>query len=94
MIRVHVNRMIQKFRDKGALSAETARDLDELEVKRRQLFHRLVQRRIFIEAAPQKYYLNQPKLLIYNKKRRIMVITILLFTIYLLITGIYLLQNH
>jgi len=86
--------MIQKFRDKGALSAETARDLDELEVKRRQLFHRLVQRRIFIEAAPQKYYLNQPKLLIYNKKRRIMVITILLFTIYLLITGIYLLQNH
>lgn len=94
MIRVHINRMIQKFREKGALSAETARDLEELQVKRRLLFHRMVQRRIFIEAAPQKYYLNEPKLLIYNKKRRIMVITILLFTIYVLITGIYLLNKH
>jgi uncharacterized membrane-anchored protein len=74
VIRFH--RFISRFKDSGTTTPKTAKTLEELNLKRRLIFNRLLYRRVLIEISSERYYLNEENLIEYYKARRIRMIVI------------------
>ena len=53
-------RMVGRLRTAGATSAQQARTLEELGISRGVILRRLRERAVVREAAPDRYYLDEP----------------------------------
>lgn len=65
-----IRQTIQAFRALGAISPETARAKEELDVPSVLLFQRLLSRGVIVELAAGRYYLDEPATEAYLRARR------------------------
>jgi hypothetical protein len=81
------NRYIRAFQEAGATSEATAKSFDELGCRDSLMLRRLVSMRVLVEAAGQKYYLNEEALRTFLWRRRALAVGVLaiLLTIILVI---------
>jgi hypothetical protein len=70
IIIARIRKIVQRFREAGAVSFQTARRPEELNIQKRLLFQRLVQKSVLVEAGDGRYYLHEEKYLTYRKNRR------------------------
>ena len=77
--------IVDMFRGAGAMSAERARDPEELGVSHHLAFERLVRRAVLREAGDGKFYLDELSWNAVRSMRRRLVIVVLALTITVLV---------
>lgn len=85
-------KLINRFQHSGATSPKTAKTLEELSVKPRRMFRRLLNKGVISHAGAEKYYLNETNLQEYNQYRRIKIIIVFAILIALFLIGIFVLK--
>lgn len=80
-----INRIIRRFEKAGAFTEKTARNHEELGVRKSFLFNRLVNQGVLVEVSQKRYFLHREKLATYIANRRKRVIIALLFIIAILV---------
>jgi len=91
---VRFKRFINRFRETGTTSPQTAKTLEELNLKHRFIFKRLLMRNVLIETYADRYYLDEQNLLKYNNKRRMIMFTVILALAILIIIDTLFLNNQ
>jgi hypothetical protein len=86
-----IRKIVQRFREAGAVSWQTARRPEELNIQKRLLFQRLVQKSVLIDAGDGRYFLHEENYLTYRKNRRSRALFILV--IVLLIMYFFVISN-
>jgi len=89
LVVIRIKKLINQFKDSGTISADTAKTTEELNIRRSFLFRRLVRRNVFIEVAPDKFYLEENNLEEYYRNRRIRILTVFIILILLIMLDIY-----
>jgi hypothetical protein len=89
IITVKIKKMIIQFQNSGTTSPQSAKTLDELNIRRRHLFQRLVRRGVFIEYSPGRFYLNEDNLDDYNRGKRMRMLIVVVVLIALILVDIY-----
>ncbi len=74
-----INRTIGRFGKAGAFTELTARTPEELGVRKRLIFSRLVNQGVLIEVSQKRYYLHRENLAAHQANRRKRAIVALLF---------------
>ncbi len=64
------NRYIRVFRQAAANSPDTARALDELQLRDSRIFRRMTSRGVFVETAGNRWYLSVPAAEAFIRRRR------------------------
>jgi hypothetical protein len=91
IIVVRIRKYISRFSETGTTSPATAKTLEELNLKQRLIFYRLLRRKVIIESSPKRYYLHEENLISYNNTRRmIMLVVILIIATVILLDFLYL----
>jgi hypothetical protein len=90
VIPIKIRKIIERFKQHGALTPDSALPLDKIGVSKRLVLRRLIRHGVIIETAPDKYYLDEKNLFIYNRNRRtrariILIILIIAIAIYILL---------
>ena len=77
-------KLINRFRNFGAINEENAKTLDELKLSRRLIFRKYFSHSVIIETHG-KYYLDEQNLINYRtKKRMILIPLVVIFMIIIL----------
>lgn len=76
IVAIRVKRFINQFRNTGTTTPQTAKTLEELNLKRWVLFYRLLKQNVIIEIGTERYYLHEENLAEYSRTKRK---TVLLF---------------
>lgn len=74
-----INRITGRFDQAGAFTEKSARNPEELGVRKSLIFNRLVNQGVLVEVSQQRYYLHRKNLAAYQVKRRKRAIIVLLF---------------
>ena len=77
-------KLINRFRNLGAINEENAKTLDELEMSRRLIFRKYLSHSVIIETD-EKYYLNEQNLISHRTKKRMIFIPLVLILTALII---------
>lgn len=70
MIIAKTRRIIRRFENADATSAQNARTLEELNLRHGLILRRLLRKEVVVEASSQRYYLNREHLLNYENSRK------------------------
>ncbi len=78
-----IKKIIRHFDEAGALTEKTARNPEELGIRKGLIFNRLVRNGVMVEGSQQRYFLNRENLAIYqaNRRRRIIIAILVIFSI-------------
>lgn len=85
-----IRKIVQRFRDAGAVSFQTARRPEELNIQKRLLFQRLVQKSVLMDAGDDRYYLHEENYQTYRKNRRsraLFILVILMLILYFFVVS-------
>ncbi|MBK6967485.1 MAG: hypothetical protein IPH20_27210 [Bacteroidales bacterium] len=74
-----INRIIECFNQAGAFTERTARNTEELGIRKSLIFNRLVNQGVLVEVSQQRYFLHRENLAVYQVNRRKRVIIAMLF---------------
>ena len=89
MVAAVIRRIIRKFYRYNALNPAHALSIEELGLRRNNLFNRLIQRRVIIESSQGRFYLDEENYMRFRKDRLLIVlIAIVLVFIALVLTDI------
>jgi hypothetical protein len=80
-----INRIIGRFDQAGAFTERSARNPEELGVRKSLIFNRLVNQGVLVEVSQQRYYLHRENLAAYQVNRRKRVIIAMLFIFILIV---------
>jgi hypothetical protein len=92
LVLARIKKIINRFRDSGAVSPQTSRTPEELNIRRSILFNRLVKRKVLVEVTADRFYLHENNLEEYNRTRRMRVISIVIVLILLIMLDIYIMH--
>lgn len=81
---------VRRFTDTGTTNPQSAKTLEELNLRRRMFFNRLLNRGVLIETSPGRYYLDENNLIEYKKVRRTWALIILGILILIILFDSYL----
>ena len=84
IIVVKTRKLINRFRNSGAVNEKNAKTLEELKINRRLIFNKYLNRGIIIETN-KKYFLNEQNLIDYRTTKRMILIPIVVVLILVLI---------
>lgn len=85
LIVTKIRKIVQRFREAGAISFQSARKPEELNIQKRILFQRLVQKNVLIDTGDGRYFLHEENYATYRKNRRsraLFILVILLLILY------------
>lgn len=85
---------MRRFQEAGAVSPETAVDLEQIGCRESLIFRRLVERGVFLTTPQGKYYIDMTAAGIFLKGRRERALTVLLIGLAFVIVMIYLLLQR
>lgn len=85
IVAVNVRKNINRFRNTGTTTPQASKTTEELNIRRSLIFHRLLWRKVIIEASPDRFYLNEENLAEYIKTKRFLVLTIFAILILILL---------
>lgn len=85
-------KFINRFIDTGTVNPQSARSLEELDLRTGLIFRRLLNRKVLIEFGNGRYYLDEDNLAKYNKIRRIRFLVVIVALIILIIIDLLLLK--
>jgi hypothetical protein len=93
LIAIKMRKIIDRFKEHGAVTPERSLPLETIGVSKRLLLRRLIRRGVIIEATPGRYYLNEENLTIFNQNRRakagiVLLLIIVALAIYIFLRGI------
>jgi hypothetical protein len=94
IIALKIRKIIKKFKDSQTTTPQTAKSLDEINIKRRFIFNRLLKNKVIIEVNFDRYYLNEANIKDYNKRRRRKVIIAISLLLLIFLTLWVLIENH
>ena len=77
---LRTRRLVNRFKNSGAMNEKNAKTLEELKISRRLIFRKYLFHDVVIEFS-NKYYLNEQNLKDYRNKKRIILIPIVLIII-------------
>jgi len=77
---IKTRKLVDKFKNSGAINERNAKTLEELKVNRRFIFRKYLFHNIIIELN-NKYYLNEQNLIDYRTKKRIVLIPLVVILI-------------
>ncbi len=80
---------VRKFQESGAFDIKSARSLEELGLKDRHLFRRMVSRGVFIPAPNNKFYIDKDALELFEARRRKIMLAILFVVLIVMIWAIF-----
>ena len=89
LIVVRTRKLIDRFKNTGTTSPGTAKTTAELNIRSRSLFKRLVRRRVFVETAPGRFFLDETNLAAYLVKRKMRVTAIVVILVLLILADFY-----
>jgi hypothetical protein len=84
------NKAIRRFKEAGAVSPETAVELDQIGLRDSRVFRRMVDRDVFKTTVQGKYYMDVDAAEEYRKRRRERALTALLIVLAIAAVVIYL----
>ena len=91
IIVIKIRKIIQRFIETGTTSPPVAKTPEELNIRPRNIFYRLVRRKVLVETYSNRYYLDEEVLGEYNNTRRkIMYIVILILALLIFFDFLYL----
>jgi len=73
-------RIVNRFKNSGAINEGNAKTLEELKISRRFIFRKYLFRNIIIESN-SKYYLNEQNLKDFRSKKRLILMSIVVILI-------------
>ncbi|MEI8048878.1 MAG: hypothetical protein ACOYMF_14605 [Bacteroidales bacterium] len=85
ILAVKFKNIISMFRNTGTTNPQNAKTLEELNLRPRIIFYRLVKRGVLIETISERYYLHEDNLREYSTERRTAIILFLVFLISLVL---------
>jgi hypothetical protein len=75
--------LVEHFAEAGAVSPSSARSSSDLGVHERFAWIRLVERGVIREAAPRRYYLDEPTWVALRQRRRRLALAMMIFVVVL-----------
>jgi hypothetical protein len=85
-----IKKFINRFKETGTISPQTAKTLDQLNLERRFIYRKLFKHEVIIESSANRFYLHEGNLIEYNNKRRmVMFIIISILAIIILVDSLY-----
>jgi hypothetical protein len=88
------NKYIRRFQEVGAVSPETAVDLEQIGCRDSLIFRRLVERSVFLATPQGKYYIDVTAAEAFRKSRRERALTALVIVVALAAAAIYFFQGR
>ena len=88
------NKYIRRFQEAGAVSPETAVDLEQIGCRESFVFRRLVERSVFLATPQGKYYIDINAAEAFRKSRRERALTALVIVVALAAAAIYFFQGR
>lgn len=85
---------VRRFTDTGTTYPQVAKTPEELNIRRRMLFNRLLHRGVLIETSPGRFYLDENNLIEYKKVRRSWALIILGILILFILFDLLLVNNQ
>jgi hypothetical protein len=85
---------VRRFIDTGTTNPQAAKTPEELNIRRRILFNRLLHRGVLIETSPGRFYLDEINLIEYKKVRRTWALIILGILIIIILLDLLLVNNQ
>jgi uncharacterized membrane-anchored protein len=82
---VKFKRYINRFKDTGTTTPETAKSLEELNLRHWLIFNRLIRQNVIINIGAERYYLHEENFEKYTKAKRTRVLIIFAFLILILL---------
>jgi hypothetical protein len=82
-------RYIRRFKEANAYDLNSAKSLQELGLRERRVFQRLVNRGVFCEAPNLKYYIDINGLELFELRRRRILTAVLFIVIIVIVWGIF-----
>jgi hypothetical protein len=70
IVAIKIRKIIGRFKQQGAVTPDTALPLEKIGVSKRLILRKLIRHNVIMEVAPDKYYLNEENLAVYNRNRR------------------------
>jgi hypothetical protein len=70
IVAIKIRKIIERFKQHGAVTPDSALPLERIGISKRLVLRRLISRGVIMEVAPDKFYLNEENLTVYNRNRR------------------------
>jgi len=80
---------VRKFSAANAFDLKNAKSLEELDLRDRLIFRRMVDRGVFREAPNGKFYLDKDSLALFEERRRKIFLVVLFFVLIVMVWGIF-----
>jgi hypothetical protein len=93
IIAIKVHKILERFKQHGAVTPDSALPLEKIGVSKRLVLQRLIRRGVIMEVTPDKYYLNKENLAVYNRNRRTRAAIVVVFIIIALVLYVLLHPN-